>query len=312
MFADLGAPPAYLLSEEEIPPSPLAKGELPGSFQWHSIDSAKNFKKNPHPTIGPDDVTYDLNRHGYRCPEFEDLKSRTENAVTVACIGSSGLFGTGLPEDKSLPYLIQDSLREYLDRDVVSVNLGIGGTGPDYVTRMLFSVIPVLDPDILILTTHAFNRREFFGESGKVYTTQSYPHWHQRFIDPERYQMHQVCKRISNPYNHVMFFLTNALVWESLCDSSDKMWLFMTEGFSDQLEPVNRWMKDARKMVGPGFFPLIREYRDEPSTGLARDMLHPGTLTTRAIADILFGRLIEVYGDRLDQLKRSNSSSIQG
>jgi len=308
MFAELGAPPAYLLSETEIPPSPLAKGELPGTFQWLSLDSPKNYKKNPHPTIGPADVSYTLNSRGYRCPEFDDLKKRPDDVVTVACIGSSGLFGTGLPEEKSIPYLLQGMLQEHLGREVLSINLAVGGTGPEYVTRMLFSVIPVLRPDIVILTTHAFNRREFIGETGSIYTTQSYPHWHHRFIDPERYQMHVVCKRISNPYNHTILFLTNALVWESVCDRSDKMWLFMTEGFSEQLEPVNKWLKDPRKMVEPGFFPLIRKYRDEPSTGLARDMLHPGTLTTKAITDTLFERLLEVYEARLDELKRGNKS----
>ena len=308
MFAEFGAPPAYLLSETEIPPSPLAKDDLPSSSNWYSLDSEKNFNKNPHPTIGPDDVVYNFNSHGYRCPEFASLKEADADTVTVACIGSSGLFGTGLPEENSLPVLLQNSLRDLLQRDVTAINLGVGGTGPDYVTRMLFSVIPVLDPDILVLTTHAFNRREFFGETGRVYTTQSYPHWHQRFIDPERFQMHTVCKRISNPYNHAMFFLTNALVWESVCDRAGKIWLFMTEGFSDQLAPVNKWLADSRRMVEPGFFPLIREYRSDPATGLARDMLHPGIQTTQAIADIFMQRLTEVYGDRLDELKRGGNS----
>ena len=156
-----------------------------------------------------------------------------------------------------------------------------------------------------LLTTHPFNRREFIGETGQIYTTQSYPHWHHRFTDPERYQMHAACRQISNPYNHVMQFLTNAKVWESLCDAANVMWLFTTEGFSEHIESVYPFMRDPRKMVGPGMFPLVKKYRVNPETGLARDMLHGGILPTKELAEILFDRLRELYADRLERLKHS-------
>ena len=168
----------------------------------------------------------------------------------------------------------------------------------------LFSVIPVLKPDFVVLTTHPFNRRELMGETGRIYTTQSYPHWQHRFTDRERWQMHDVCEKISNPYNHVMQFLTNAKVWESLCDNASLPWLFMTEGYSEHIESVYGRMTDPRKMVGPGMFPLVKKYRADPATGLARDMLHGGILPSEEFADIMFARFLDLYVDRLHRLKR--------
>ena len=304
MFAELGKAPAYLLSANEIPPNPNADGDISGKHRWHSLDSEASYRKNPHPRFGPDDVNYQFNRHGYRCGELPTGDPPRDDVLTLACIGSSGLFGTGLPEALSPPALLQDRFERHLGRPVRSWNLSVGGTGADYVTRMLFSVIPVLKPDIVVLTTHPFNRREFMGETGRIYTTQSYPHWQHRFTDRERWQMHDVCGRISNPYNHVMHFLTNAKVWESLCDRAGLMWLFMSEGYSEHIESVYGHMTEPRKMLGPGMFPLVKKHRSEPATGLARDMLHGGILPNEEFADLMFARFCELYGARLNQLKR--------
>jgi hypothetical protein len=181
----------------------------------------------------------------------------------------------------------------------------VGGTGPDFVTRMLFSVLPVLKPHIVLLTTHPFNRREFIGERGRIFSSQTYGHWQHLFIDPERRQMQRACKLISNPYNHVTQFITNAKVWESLCDDAGAMWLFTTEGFAEQISSIDGLMREPRKMVGPGMFTLIRKYRHEPATGLARDMLHPGIVPTEELADSLLARYLELYSDRFEVLKHS-------
>ncbi len=299
MFAELGKAPTFLLSSAEIPPSP--DGPRASTHHWVSLDSEQNYRKKPHPRFGPNDIEYRFNRQGYRCAEFDQ---RADGDISFACIGASGLFGVGLPESITLPALLRDKFQTLLGRRVVSWNLGVGGTGPDFVTRMLFSVLPVLKPDIVLLTTHPFNRREFIGETGRIFSSQTYSHWQHFFTDPERRQMQRACERISNPYNHVMQFVTSAKVWESLCDDARAMWLFTTEGFAEQISSIDGMMREPRKMVGPGMFTLIRKYRPEPATGLARDMLHPGILPTEELADILFARYVELYSDRLGKLKQ--------
>jgi hypothetical protein len=309
MFAELGKAPAYLLSSTEIPPSPSGT-DVAGVHRWYSLDSEKNYRKNPHPRFGPNDIEYRFNRQGYRCADFDRLRERPRDVVTLACIGSSGLFGTGLPEPLSLPALLQTKLQDLLGRPVDSWNMGVGGTGPEYVTRMLFSVLPAMRPDIVLLTTHAFNRREFIGETGRIYSSQTHAHWQHLLTDPERRQMQRACKVISNPYNHVTQFITNAKAWESLCDDANVMWLFTTEGHAAHIASVDYLMREPRKMVGPGMFTLTTKYRADPETGLARDMLHPGTKPTQELADILFARLLELYGDRLAALKSSRNAGV--
>jgi hypothetical protein len=303
MFAELGKPPAYLLSRTEIPPSP-AGTDVAGVRHWYSLDSEESHRKNPHPSFRTEDIVYRINRHGYRCAEFDELSRRTKDTVSLVCIGSSGLFGVGLPESLTLPSLLRAMLQEHLGRPVDCWNLGAGGTGPDYVTRMLFSALPVIRPQIVLLTTHALNRREFIGETGRIYSSQTYSHWQHRFTDPERHRMQRACATISNPYNHVMQFVTNAKVWESLCDDAKAMWLFTTEGRAEDIDSVDYLMLEPRKMVGPGMFTLTKKYRGDPATGLARDMLHPGIKPTQELAASLFARYVELYADRLAALKK--------
>lgn len=308
MFAEFDRPPTFLFSRTEIPPNPLGT-DLTGG-DWFSLDSAKNYRKNPHPVFGPGTIVYRFNRHGYRCPEFDELRSRPSGVVTLACIGSSGLFGTGLPEELALPKLLEKKFAALLNRPVQSWNLGVGGTGPEFLTRMLFSVLSVMKPEIVLLTTHPFNRREFIGETGRIYPAQTYTHWQQLLADPERRQMHRACKTISNPFNHATQFVTNAKVWESLCDDAGVAWLFTTEGFAEHIAPADALMREPRKMVGPGMFTLTKKYRHDVATGLARDMLHPGTKPTEELAETLFARYQELYGQRLAEL--TNHRNRQG
>jgi hypothetical protein len=204
----------------------------------------------------------------------------------------------------TLPRLLQGMLGKLLGRTVESWNLGVGGTGPEYLTRMLFSVLPIIKPDIVLLTTHPFNRREFIGETGRIYSSQTHgAHWQHLFTDPERRQMQRACTVISNPYNHVTQFVSNAKVWESLCDDAGVMWLFTTEGFTEHIASVDYLMREPRKMVGPGMFTLTKKYRSDPELGLARDMLHPGIKPTQELAEIVFARFQELYASRLAALK---------
>jgi len=117
--------------------------------------------------------------------------------------------------------------------------------------------------------------------------------------------MQRACRMISNPYNHVTQFVTNAKVWESLCDDAGVMWLFTTEGFTEQIASVDYVMREPRKMVGPGMFTLTKKYRADAATGLARDMLHPGVKPTEELADILFARYRELYANRIQELTNS-------
>lgn len=294
-FAPIDRAPEHLFSRTQIPPSPHLEHIPPGKHRWLSLDSEASFNKNPHPALGADSVEYAINRHGFRTTDLDRAADDGRNKLRIVCIGSSGAFGTGLPESATFPMVFRDLLQAYTDREAIVWNLSLGGTSADFVSRMLYSAIPVLRPHMVLLTCFPFNRREFFSEMGLPYVSTATPHWQQRFTNPQRWQFDDVSRRICNPYNDLTNFVANLKLWESLCDDASVPWLFVTESLSEHVEPLGFLLRDPRKMVLPGIMTLIRNFRNEPSTGYARDMLHAGVEPTRVLGGILFEKLMEVY-----------------
>lgn len=303
-FAEIGGAPARLFSQTEIPPCPNLSFIGPGKHHWLSLDSEASYRKNPHPTLGADSVEYAINSHGYRTGDLSREVELARNKVRVLCIGSSGAFGIGLPEADTLPIVFRDRLQQHTGREAIAWNLSAGGTGADYVTRVLFSALPVLRPHVVLLTCFPFNRREFIGETGRLFISSGSPKWRQRFSDPENWQFDDVCGRVCNPYNDLTNMVTNLKVWESLCDDAEVPWLFATEAFAEQLSPIEFLLREPRKLVGPGVMALIRLYRSEPATGLARDMLHAGVKPTRELAQSMFERFLQIYPAQAAALKQ--------
>lgn len=301
-FADIAKAPAHLFSATEIPPSPHLQAIPPGIHRWLGMDSEARYQQNPHPLFGADDVTYSINPQGYRTGDLSQASDVGGDAVRVVCIGSSGAFGAGLPRSATFPSLFRDLVEEQVQRPVVLWNLSLGGSSAEYVTRMLFSAIPVLRPHLVLLTCFPFNRREFIGETGRIFVASANPHWQQRFTDPGHWVMDNACAKVCNPYTDLTNFVTNLKVWESLCDDAGIAWLFSTEAFASQLAPIEFLLREPRKMVGPGIHALIKAYRADPATGLARDMLHAGTRPNQELAQALFARLMELYAPQLSAI----------
>ena len=68
------------------------------------------------------DVNYFIGRHGYRCPEFEDIDWNN----SIVFFGCSNLFGVGIDEKDTVTGRVKD-LTGY-----DTVNLGVGGSSIDY------------------------------------------------------------------------------------------------------------------------------------------------------------------------------------
>jgi hypothetical protein len=126
-------------------------------------------------------------------------------------------------------------------------------------------------------------------------------------LNPEHWFYDDVARRACNPYNDAVNFVTNMKAWESICDDAGVPWLFMTESFGEHLEPVQSLWRDARRNVAPGMHTLIRQCRDDPSTGLARDMLHGGIEPHRRIADAFFESFVDVYPKAVERFKADES-----
>ena len=69
------------------------------------------------------DLDYNLNSQGYRCPEFEMIKWE-ESTVILGC---SLTFGAGVNSSNTIDFFLSKLLQEPV------INLGVIGTGPDFV-----------------------------------------------------------------------------------------------------------------------------------------------------------------------------------
>ena len=93
-----------------------------GVYNWMQGDNAEGFKRNKK--IQKSDwkyltkkVTYTVNSHGYRAPEWEQIDWKN----SVVLFGDSCTYGIGVSDDETIGY----QLEKLLGRPVI--NLGVGG-----------------------------------------------------------------------------------------------------------------------------------------------------------------------------------------
>lgn len=108
-------------------------------------------------------ITYAFNSNGYRAPEWDSIDWQ-ESIVVLGC---SNVFGTGLSNEDTIPFQLQ----EILKRPVI--NLGMSGTGADYqywnLVRLFQNNIKV--KKILVLWPHPA-RFMYFKKPGIVDSVQ--------------------------------------------------------------------------------------------------------------------------------------------
>ena len=104
----------------------------------------------------PDGVAldgYQLNSHGYRCPEWTPMPNGKKNVVVLGC---SHTFGQGNKDDEHWVHFLSqhntDKLRYW--------NLGQPGASADKIVRILYGCEKVLYPNIIIVCWPAWSRRE--------------------------------------------------------------------------------------------------------------------------------------------------------
>lgn len=104
---------------------------------------------------GLDQRIYNINSHGYRCPEFPSKS--LEGGKNVVVLGCSHTFGIGSSDDELWVNLFQNNLQN--DR-LRFWNLGQPGASSDLITRILYATEKVLFPDIVLVCWPHTSRRE--------------------------------------------------------------------------------------------------------------------------------------------------------
>lgn len=97
--------------------------------------------------------TYTLNNYGFRCNDFS-----TYNKPTIAVLGSSHTFGTGLPLEKTWAWIVAENLGLEL------VNLAVPAGGMDTCSRVAKFWLPCIHPEIVLVQIPPLFRREYYVE----------------------------------------------------------------------------------------------------------------------------------------------------
>ena len=131
---------------------------------WIPTDSQEKFQENSKDPVkyqvlinrgwdSPTSIPYIINKHGFRCDEFED---NVENIVTLGC---SFTMGIGLPVETVWPAVVSQSLNLKL------YNLAWGGTSADTCFRLAKYWLPKLKPSVVCMLTPPPNRIEIIDEN---------------------------------------------------------------------------------------------------------------------------------------------------
>lgn len=109
---------------------------------WMCGDSEANFEKNPKHGYTKTSITYDYNSHGFRTQEF-DLASSRKNILFFGCSHTEGI---GLRVEDTWVYKVSQNFPDHN-----CYNLGVGGGGPDMVTRMLYNTCELFTPEVVFI-----------------------------------------------------------------------------------------------------------------------------------------------------------------
>jgi len=134
---------------------------------WESQDSTEGmtrykamFSEVVQDKTGWPEVTYDINSHGFRCPQFQTIDYTKQQILVVGCSFS---FGIGLNQN----HLWHDYLNNGFP-DAQIWNLGTPGYSNDSITRLVYRAAPVIRPSIIIIQWSHLNRREYITKTNKI------------------------------------------------------------------------------------------------------------------------------------------------
>jgi hypothetical protein len=144
-----------------MPTGPGPAGAALSRFGTDDIDDSKDPDRSR--AYREDDITYEFNPLGYRCPDFGEAAD-----TRILSIGDSCAFGVGLAQADLFHERFAQRLREASGRSVVNWNLAGPDKSADYVARMLQLAVPILQPHIVLILFPPFSRRECMAADGRL------------------------------------------------------------------------------------------------------------------------------------------------
>lgn len=211
-------------------------------------------------------ISYKFNSYGYRSDEF------TRSETNVLTIGCSVVFGNGIPADKRFSAVFCSEF------NAADWNMGWPGESVDYVGRILSTVIPTLQPNVLLVSFPSFCRREFFDAEGRRHDFRP----DSRSNSLVGNKIHKNLLDLTSDYQDAVNFYKTFKLVECLCKIYNIKWLFSIRKHDDDI--FNYLSLDAS-----------RRATSIEKVDLARDGGHPGVQTNLNFGKTLIDKYKEIY-----------------
>ena len=150
----LGAPPADVL---RLPGQPIPEKAI---TLW---DPDLYYRMRPSNAVFG---RYHVNRHGMRCPEYED--SKPPGTLRLLCAGDSSTFGLGVGDGETWPECTRRILAGLLEgsRAVEAINFGVPGYSTEQTKRQVLRDGLALRPDAIVICPTAQNDSSWRATAG--------------------------------------------------------------------------------------------------------------------------------------------------
>jgi hypothetical protein len=254
----------------------------PASVKWLFSDNAERYALNDDKTYGIDDITYDINSHGYRSMEFDPEST----AKKIMFLGCSFTTGMGLPYHEVWTTVLTKRLSEHFGVEIEQHNFGLPSHGADAMAMVAFQAIPVVKPDmVIVMYPDIVRRSHFFAWDFKAAFIPTAPQswWEGEFLDAHKAYI----KLSTDPNDFFEWRRNHALIETAASQSGSKMLWGLT------------WPRNIRFVEGENlaeyvdtvpFCPDVHFVRDG---NMARDGIHLGKASNQAVADKWFDVIIQ-------------------
>jgi hypothetical protein len=264
-----------VLPTDRIPPN-AQWIQRSGVQAWMNVnDTPENFqRRGGHPVYTAESIQYVTNSLGYRCPEFDAVAD-----VRIISVGCSLVFGAGLADEHVFHSRLAQKIRETTGKSVVVWNLSRCGASNDYITRMLHTSVPVLNPNVVLINFTFPGRREYMSADGRLLSLFPGRPGTSLKKDAVVLELEKHYEAMASANDDAVNLYRNYKSVEALL--RDRLWTFSMH--PDTIHPSVESHFDPAHYAG--FLMMI---------DTARDYIHPGPASHAAICDKHWDKLVSL------------------
>jgi hypothetical protein len=256
-----------LFPGRSLPATSYPAGEV---REWWNPDSLENYRiRGGHSIYGEHDVLYRFNSLGYRGSDFS-----AQADIRIVAVGCSYVFGLGLPQEHLFHERFAEKLRSTVPHSAIVWNLAVAGASNDYISRILYQALPLLDPHIVLVNFTHLRRREYVSVENKVvkYLPSHTP------ADSVQQMICRHFEALSSPFDDYLNHFRNYKAVEHAV--ANRCWLYS----QPEWLPKPAYL-DCEHWAGP----LC-------SVDKARDGDHPGPVSHRVLAALYWDKFVALGG----------------